>query len=76
MEAAATARDLQPFSEERGVSLYPMGNGRRRPGSHTGHPDWHRAPGATPTVFTAVRGLTLSPHAQELSVALAGAESV
>jgi tRNA(Arg) A34 adenosine deaminase TadA len=69
-------RPLQPLPEERVVSLHPIGNGRRRPGSHPGHPDWHRAPGATLTVCTAVRGRTLSPQAQELSVALAGAEAV
>jgi hypothetical protein len=69
-------RPLQPLPEERVVSLHPVGNGRRRPGSNTGHPDWHRTPGATPPVFTEVRGLTLSPHAKQLSVAVAGAEAV
>ena len=30
-------RPLQPLPEERGVSLHPVGNGRRCPGSHTEH---------------------------------------
>jgi len=69
-------RPLQPFPEERGVSLHPVGNGCGCPGAHTGHPDWHRTPGAPPPVFTVVRGLTLSPHAQRLSMAVADAEAV